>query len=168
MLDVRRSPELQAALLGVRQAERTIRTNINRVARTQMRPLWQAALAQRASSSLERRVLLPSARVAVGAKNVSAVAATSKRPLSGGLVPSVDWPAVEFGARSHQAEFQQRSRSGNTYTRKMWVSRAFKGRVKQGYVVFDASSELGTKLVGIWVNTIVDEFRRFADIKGGR
>lgn len=168
MLDVRRSPELQAAVYGMRQAAREIRTNINRIARTQMKPIWAAGLASRASTSLERRVLLPGARVTIGNKNVTARAATSKRPLAGGLVPSVDWPAVEFGARSHQAEFQQRSRKGNVYTRRAWVSRAFKGRQKQGYVVFDASSELGTKLVGIWVVTIVDQFRRFADIKGGR
>lgn len=168
MLDVRKSPTLQAAVLGVHQANREIRTNINKNTRKQARPLWSQALASRAAGTRQNRVLVAGAKVTVSARGIGVRAATSSRPLSGGLVPSTEWHGDEFGMQNQKRSHTQKSRKGTSYTLTRMTGRQFKGRKKHGYVAFDAASEVGTRLVGIWVKTIVDEFRTFADIKGSR
>ncbi|UDF12508.1 hypothetical protein LH407_10130 [Antiquaquibacter oligotrophicus] len=48
------------------------------------------------------------------------------------------------------------------------VGRQFRSRSKHGRVAFDAASKVGTQLVAGWVKSIIDGFRGFAEIKGGR
>lgn len=141
MLDVRGSRELQATILALRQAQRGIRLDINKDARGRIRPLWQSELNARATAS---------------DRGVTVHAATSRRPLSGGLVPSLQWAGAEFGARTKRVEVAQRSRAGRSYRRPLTINRQFPGRQQQGMVAFDAASEVGTKLVAIWVHTVVD------------
>ena len=166
MLDVRKSRELQAAILSTRGAERDVRLNINKEARKRMNPIWQESLRSNVTTRLQARVMLPGARVAVGARNVSVKAAVKTKPLAGGLVPSTQWQAVEFGARERPRTFDATSRSGKKFKRTMIVGRQFAGRTKNGQVAFAAASETGTELVGIWVKSIVDVFRgRYFEIK---
>lgn len=157
MLDVRGSRELQATILALRQSEREIRLNINKTARTRIRPIWQGELAARARTRLERRVIAQGARASATDRGVQLVAASSARPLSGGLSPAGDWPAVEFGANVKRIRVRQRSRSGRQYTRPLTVNKAFKSRQRYGMVAMDAASKTGTKLVAMWVRTVVDE-----------
>jgi hypothetical protein len=165
MLDVRRSPELQAALLGLKQAERVVRLDINKDARKGLSPLWAEALRGNSETRLDDRVITKGARVAVGVRQVSLKAATSNRPLKGGLIPSRLWYAVEFGARRRQVQVQAVSPRGTAYSYTRTVNRQLPGRVRNGRVAFEAASGIGTKLVGIWLGTIVDAFRSFAEVK---
>lgn len=168
MLDVQRSPELQAAILGMRQAERQVRLDINKEARKVIGPQWVEALRGRSTTRTDIRILVQGARVAAGARQVTLKAATSKRPLSGGLVPSVNWPAQEFGMRNRKATMTTTSRKGNSYQVTKLIGSQFPNRRKNGRIAYDASSQIGTTLVGLWVRTIVDGFRLFADVKAGR
>lgn len=166
MLDVRESPELQAAALALARASSIVRNDILKDARQATRADWQGALNRRAGSLLEQRVLVRGARVGVTARQVSLKAATSSRPLSGGLVPSArtnGWPGVEFGARTRRKTFTQRSRRGRAYQVTKVINRGLPARQANGRVVFDAASEVGTKLVATMVRTVVDGFRSFAD-----
>lgn len=160
MLDINGSRELQATVLALRNAQRDIRVDINKTARGRIRPLWVSAVSGRAGTRLEQRVIAAGTRATASDRGVTFYAATRSRPLRGGLVPSVDWPGVEFGARSKKSRsFTQRSRAGRRYQRTMTVGRQFKGRQPHGMVAFDAASEVGTKLVALWVRTVVDELK---------
>jgi hypothetical protein len=158
MLDVRGSRELQATILALRQAERGIRLDINKAARSKIRPVWQGELSARARTSLERRVILPGARATASDRGVTVFAATKNRPLSGGLIPSRYWAAVEFGANTRRMTVRQRSRSGASYRRPLTVNRAFKPQQAHGMIAMAAASDTGTRLVALWVRTVVDEF----------
>ena len=165
MLDVRRSPELQAAILGLKQAEREVRLDIGKDARKSLRPLWTEALNGFVETRMDNRIIVKGARVAVGTRQVSLKAATSTKPLSGGLIPSEKWHVVELGARRHKKTIQARSKLGTLYTYSRTVNRQLPGRVKHGRVAFAAASIVGTKLVGIWLRTIVSHFAAFARVE---
>lgn len=168
MLDVRRSPELQAALLAMRQTDREITANINKTARTKLGPIWQESLRGNSTTRLDIRALVKGARVAVGVRQVSLKAATSTKALSGGLVPTHNWQAQEFGMRVRKRTFTTHSPKGKAYKVTRTQGTQFPARTKHGRVIFAAASETGTRLVGIWLVHIVDQLRTFADIKGGR
>lgn len=157
MLDVTRSRELQATILALRQAQREVRLNINKTARQRIRPLWRSELSARARSRVEQRVIADGARATASDRGVKLVAATSRRPLSGGLVPADQWPGVEFGARTERIRVRQRSRTGRAYERPLTINRQFTPRQKDGRVAMDAASETGVQLVTAWVHTVVDE-----------
>ncbi len=165
MLDVRGSRELQATILALRQSQRSIRLNINKNARSRIRPLWQAELNARARDAMTRRVIVAGARATASDRGVTVHAATSRRPLSGGLVPAFEWAGAEFGARSRRVEVTQRSRSGRSYRRPLTINRQFRGRQQDGMVAFDAASEVGTKLVAIWVHTVVDDLQQIPAVE---
>ena len=93
-------------LLTLKQADRVIRADIYKQARSALRPVWVGAVQSRASTRLERAVMLPGARVAVSAKQVTLRAAGSGKRLRGGLVPTVDWPGVEYGMHSKRRTYQ--------------------------------------------------------------
>lgn len=160
MLDVRNSRELQATILALRGAQRQIRLGINKETRSRIRPLWQQALSARARDEMTRRIIVAGARATATDRGVTVHAATSRRPLSGGLVPAWEWPGAEFGARTKRIEVTQRSRAGRTYRRPLTINRQFTGRQQDGMVAFDAASEVGTKIVALWVHTVVDELRK--------
>lgn len=166
MLDVRRSPELQAALLGIKRAEREVRNNINADARKLIKPEWEQALNGFVETRLEQRVIVRGARIKVGVRNIRLEAATSKKALSGGLVPAFDYAPVAYGAARRKKTYAVTSRLGKRYTVTKTVGAQFRPRIKKGYVANPAASHVVTRIVGIWINTIVDNFRSFADVKG--
>lgn len=168
MLDVLRSPQLQAAILAMKQADRGIRTDINKSARQKASAIWTEAIRARAETRLDIRVMLPGARVAVGTRQITARAATSKKPLRGGLVPAINWTSTEFGTPKRKKTFSTHSRTGTAYQVTRIVGAAFPSRRKNGRIGFDAASELGTKLVALWVGEIIDHFRSNYNITGGR
>jgi hypothetical protein len=160
MLDVTQSRELQATIYALRQARRDIRLDINKTARNRLKPLWIAELGARARTRVERRVILTGARVTASDRGLKFVAASSTRPLRGGLVPSWQWAGYEFGARTQRIQVRQRSRRGRAYVRNLTINRQFRGRQQDGMIAFDAASKAGTRLVATWVETTVDAFRR--------
>lgn len=162
MFDVRRSPELQAAIFGYRRANAEVRKGINADVRREIGGRWKTALDRRASTDMERSIITKGARARAGADRFSLLAATSRKPLRGGLVPSYEWAGAEFGARSKQVTVQTRSRKGKAYTATKWVNRQFKGRVSEGRIAYDAASEIGTWAVAQWVRFIVDQYSKAA------
>lgn len=160
MLDIRDSRELQATVLALKNAQREIRVGINKTARSRIRPLWQSAVSGRAGTRLQQRVIAAGTRATASDRGVTFYAATRSRPLRGGLSPAHEWQGAEFGATPKTSKrFTQRSRSGRRYERTMIVGRQFRSRSAHGQVAFDAASEVGTKLVALWVRTVVDELK---------
>jgi hypothetical protein len=168
VLDVRQSRELQAALLALKQAERSIRSNINKRTRAELAPLWQQTLTGKASTLVDRRALLPGARVTVSDRGIRAIAAGSRKPLSGGLIPSIDYGPLEWGSNVKPSKVQARSPRGKAYGYTRKTGRQFRPWTRQGHVVMHAAGDVIAKSVAIWVRTIVDEFRGEFDVKQGR
>ena len=159
MLDVSKSPELQAAIYAMKSADRGLRLGIYATARERMVPLWVPELEKRAATDFDRAVIVKGARVSVGTEGFNVLAAQSGKALAGGFVPNLQWYADEFGARRHKVTFTQRSRKGTRYERTETVGRQLPGRVKDGRIGFASASAIGTQLVGVWVVAIVDTYR---------
>lgn len=162
MLDVQKSPELQAAIFALKSVRADVRRDINKEARSKLGGLWVPALQRRAATSLEQRIILPGAKARAGGEGFSMVAASSSRKLRGGLVPAQDYAGAEFGATPKTATFQRRSRRGRVHQVTATVNRQFRGRSKNGRIAFDAASELGTKLVASWVVALVTILKKAA------
>lgn len=164
-LDVRASPELAAAVAALADADRTLRTDINAVARRELTPVWTEALRGHVTTRLEARTILPGARVKVTARQVTLVAAASRKPLRGGLVPAVQWPSVELGARQRPRTFESTSPKGKRYKVKRMQGRQFRPRTGHGYVAFPAASLAGRRIVAGWVHVVIAGFEADWEVK---
>lgn len=155
LIDVRRSPELQAAILAMRRVGPDLRKAVFAASRREVNALWLPALQRRAGRSMDRAIIVKGARAAVRVDGFQLMAATSRRPLRGGLVPTEQWAGAEFGARTRRATFEQTSPRGKRYSVTKMVNRQFRGRQRDGQIAYDAASEVGTKTVAAWVTAIV-------------
>ncbi len=154
-LDVTKSRELQAALLAIRSLDRTLAKTIRQHTKRIAAPEWTRALTRRASTALEQRVLSATAVVTVSDQNVRAQSASKGRPLSGGLNPKTDFPAVEFGASDTPATYQRVSRKGKPHTVTRHTTKQLRPRNPKGYVFYPAAREMVPRLAALWVQTLV-------------
>mgnify|MGYP000966249988 CR=1 FL=1 len=155
--------ELQAAVLAFRLADRGLRNRINDSTREQFNGPWRAGIAAAADTQLERRVLVPGARIAAGNPPVF-VAAGSRRPLSGGLVPDTQWAGVEFGADDTVTSYTRRSPKGTVHRVTRHTRRQLPRRRKHG-PVFTTVSEFSPRAASLWAQIIV---RVYVDAAAGR
>ena len=140
---------MQAAVLAFKAADRALRKDINDATRTTFNQPWKTGIEQRVRTPLERRVLVPGARIAAG-NPPSFVAASSTRALPGGLVPAVQWPAVEFGA--------DRSRmKGRRHTTRQLPARRRRGPV------FETLADMTDRVPRLWAQLIVKAYCDAAD-----
>jgi hypothetical protein len=158
MLDVRGSREIQAVLLTLKQADRLVRNDLNKQARTALKPIWFDAVRSRVNTKLEAAVILPGVRVAAANRQITFRAAGNKKALKGGLVPADDWQGVEFGMRVQPVTYEAHSPNPNrtSYDVTRRIGTQFPNRQRHGQIAMAAAQESGTKLVAIWVRTIVD------------
>jgi len=155
MIDVRRSPELRAAIFACKRVDADLRKAIYAASRTSVNALWKPAVAKRATDKMTQRIILKGTRAAIRTDGFSLFAASSKKPLRGGLVPATQWQSAEFGARVRKVDVERRSRLGKTYRVSQTINRQFRTRQKEGRVAYDAASEVGTKTVVAWVQAVV-------------
>lgn len=140
---------LQAAVLAFKVADRDLRKRINDATRDTFNQPWRSGIAGRCSTRLEQRVLRPGARIAAGG-DPEFVAASSKRALSGGLVPDESWAGVELGA--------DRSRTkGKRHTTRQLPSRRPKGPV------FNTLADMAHRAPQLWAQLIVKVYSDAAD-----
>jgi hypothetical protein len=166
MIDAAQSPELTAAIIAVKRSQRELRNGINRLARSRMTPIWRSTLQGFGSQRRASIVLQKGARGEVGARSVRLVAATSTRALSGGLIPTYEWAGDEYGMTPKVRTFDTHSPKGTPYRVTKTVGRQYPKRQKKGRVVGPAAGDATRALVGLWVQTVVDGFREFAEITG--
>jgi len=164
MLSVRGDDKLRAAVLGLKQARRDVRNDIARETRRVMSPVWREAVASHASSrGPATKALVGGARIVAG-NPPSAVAATSKRPMRGGLVPVEHWHAIEFGGdRDAVTTYTRRSPNGGTHQVTRHTARQLPPRYRTGRVVYPALKEVVPRLASLWVQIIVRKFNEAAE-----
>ena len=164
-LDVERSPQLQAAILSLKQADRELRKNINKDVRGQLKPVWAEALRGNVDNRLDVRVISQSNRIAVGTRQITAYAATSKKPLRGGLVPADDWAAEDLGMVRRPKRITATSNKGKTFSYTRMQGNQFPRRRNKGRVAFPAASAVIKKAIPIWLETIVSHYVGFANVR---
>lgn len=165
MLNVDGTRHTQAAVLAFKAADRDLRRRINTATRASLNPVWRRAVAANARTATDRAVIVKGARIAAGNPPV-AIAASSTRPLRGGLIPAAQWPAVELGAaRNQRTTYTRRSPKGRTHTVTRRTRRQLPARDPSGRVALAAFAELGPELVTLWLRVIVRSYYDAAEGK---
>lgn len=150
MLDVRKSPELQAVILLLKTAATPARREMRAGARRALNELWKPTVEQFATTNQQRQVIARGARANVGSDSFTMLAATSRRPLSGGLNPTANWQGAEFGASPKVVAVSWRGKRRN-----QTIGKNFGPRAKSGRVAYRAARETAPRIVAAWVNGIV-------------
>lgn len=151
MIDVGRSRELTAVILTFKTAPARVRSEMKKEARKELNRLWKPELERRATTRQQKRVLVTGARAKVGSDTFSMLAATSRRRLSGGLLPNTQWPGAEFGMSPRLTTVRARSRKGVSFTYRRRTGNQFPNRRKKGYVVYPAARDTGQRVVAGYV-----------------
>lgn len=161
-IDIEGSRELKAAVLALRSAAKEVRANVRRYSRELMLPEFRRELAQRATDSrTQARVLVDASRITVSDQNVRMRSATGRRPLSGGLVPSAQGSAFEFGSnrRTDTTYWRTaRKRSGGAGKRHK-VTRDTQAQLprfrKRGWAFYPTVADLIPRFASLWVQTSI-------------
>lgn len=165
MLRVQSSRELQAAVLAFKGADRDLQSEIRRATAQTMNPVWRGIVQVNATTARDTRVLAQGARIRPG-NPPTAIAATSRRRLSGGLVPVQAWQAFEFGAdRNATTTYTRRSPGGGTHQVTRRTKRQLPPRIRTGRVVYPAFAEIAPRMVSLWVQLVVKKYLDAAERK---
>lgn len=156
MLDVGDAPrEVRAAVLALRRADRDLRSKINRATRETLSPVWRGLVQNNAYRRRDGAILAKGARIKAG-NPPAGIAASSRRPLSGGLVPGDQWAPFEFGGdRSKVTTYTRLSPRGRSHQVRRHTARQLPPRSRQGHVVYPAVAEIAPRAASLWVQLIV-------------
>lgn len=154
-------PQLLAVVLAYKQLGNGLLRELNGAARTVMNPVWRDTLRAKARTRQDLDVLVKGSRIATG-NPPAFVAGSSTRPLSGGMVPNTDAPALEFGATDRNRRTTY-SRQGATVTRR--TRRQLPARNDRGRVVMAAVRDVAPRLTSLWVQMFV---RKVYDASEGK
>lgn len=147
-------PLLRGVVLALKAVDKPIRSEISKQTRGTMNPVWRDAVASRARTRMDAATFGKGARIAAG-NPARAMAATSRRALSGGFTPDRDGRALEFGAdRNAETTYRRRTKNG-THTVTRHTRRGLPPRNRKGRVVFPAFAEVAPRLVSMWVQIVV-------------
>jgi hypothetical protein len=129
------SAALRATILSIKTLDRDLRKELRGRVRKLATVDWERAMGANASTVLEHRVLVNTARVSASDQNVRVRSAGSSRPAaSGGIIPREHGRGVEFGSSR---------------------TKSLRPRRRQGYVFFPAAAEMVPQLLALWVQTTV-------------
>lgn len=153
------SATFRAVALALKLIDRQTRNDINRETRATLNPVWRSIINLNATTEMDRRVLAKGARVVPGNPTVL-IAASSKKALSGGLVPDNRQVAAgfEFGVDDAESRFkgyERKNRTGSGFHRvKRHTARQMPGPSK-GRVVYSSFAEIAPRLSSLWVQIVV-------------
>ena len=151
-ISVFESPEIQGVLLAMRGIDKELAAQIRKATKTVTVGEWRGFLAAEASTALERRTLVDSARVAVGNQNVSLRTGQLAKKTSGGGKLYQLTGGVEFGAHPGRP-VRSKSGKGKAYWRKQGTG--FKAPNPGGYVAYPAVAKAIPRIASLWVSTVV-------------
>jgi hypothetical protein len=148
--------EFKAAALALKAASKELRSDINKATRATVGPIWKEEIAERAGAHImAQKVLTKGARVAAG-NPARAIAGSSRKALSGGLVPDRSGRAFEFGSNNRNAKQSYRvNRGGKSYTVKRRTRRQLPPFRAKGYVVMPAWRGTAPRMVSLYTQLIM-------------
>ena len=136
-----------------------VRKHINRETRTEAQPIWKQETAERATTRIQQRVLVDSAKVGVTNRNVFLRSGGTGRLRSGTPVVALA-SAAEFG-RPAPTPIKSRSKNGKPYTRT--TGAAFGIRQNKGNVVHPAASASIPRFASLWIQTTLRSLHEAAE-----
>ena len=168
-ISARGVPQLRAAVLALKGADRDLRRAIYARMRDTMSPEWRDAVEHRTRTRIAQVTIGNKAQIKAGNPPVL-MAATSKRRVSkrgGGLIPDVHWAGVEYGTSDPGAfhEYDRRSKNGGSHKVKRRVNRHLAGR-SRGRILAPAVAEIAPRLASLAVQSIVRTYMDILDRKG--
>lgn len=140
---------LRTLAFAMREVPKETQKHIQIQTRDAALPIWQEETRARATTRLEQRALVNSARVGVTARNVFLRSGAIGK-LSSGTPVKLVAHAAEFGM-SRSRKIATKSRKGTAYKRSAGTT--FRTPRRGGYVVFPASSASITRFASLWVQT---------------
>lgn len=150
------SRELLTVLRGLRSLDRDTKRALRQHLKPMAEQAWKEALAQRADTRLEQRVLVDTGRARVSDQNVRLTSASLSRSLRGGLRPSAHFGPVEFGAGPRpSARETATSSKGTKFQRHRDPNRPFKQPNRRGHVVYPAAASVIPRVLAMYVQTYV-------------
>lgn len=158
--------EARLAATALRAVDRDLRREINAQTRTVVNPVWRTEVRDHTRTCQDATILEKGARVATGARP-RLVAASSRRALSGGLVPSEEWQAWEFGtsAKGVKTRYRRRSQNGGSHIVLRRTRRQVPNRNAKGRVLYPAVREVLPRVAALWSQTAV--YLTFKALRGG-
>lgn len=153
-IDVFKSPELLATIYAIRSLDKTIQKKVREQTKAVAAPEWKKALAERADTRLEHRVIVDTAVVSVSNQNVRIQSASKGRPLSGGLNPKTDYAPVEHGMHPKKVTYSRTGRKGGTHKVTRTVGTQFKAPRREG-PFWGAARNMVPRMARLWVQTTV-------------
>jgi hypothetical protein len=155
-LDVRSSRALLATILALRQTDKAVQANIRKYTKEAIMPEFKRSMTEHASTLLEQRTLVATARATVSNQNITLKSGSVGRALSGGLLPKRDAHAVEFGAnRQAKTTYAATSTRGRPFTVSRRTKAQLRPRKRNGYVFFPTIADLTPRILSLWVQTTV-------------
>lgn len=154
-IDVFKSPELLAVIYALRSVDKTLQAQVRKFTKAVAQPEWMKAIAERADSRIEHRVLVDTARVTVSNQNVRIQSANVGKKLSGGLNPKIHYPAVEFGASPKKTTYSRKNRKGGgSHKVTRTVNTSLPPRRKRG-PFYGAAENMIPRMARLWAQTTV-------------
>lgn len=155
------SREIRALLLALKQAEPTIRKEVNNRSKLAVTEIWKQELASTAAGAFGKqqraraKVLVNTAKATVGNRGVTLTSATTGRPLKGGLNPKTQWHALEFGGDKRVRTVSSTSKLGRSYKLTRDVNAQLDPRKQGGYVIWPTVATTTPRILSLWIQTAV-------------
>lgn len=146
--------EMEAAVVALRGIDKDVRRDLTKQTRAVVGPVWKQQVEKNATRAMDRAVLVPGTRVNVGARP-ALIAASSRRALRGGLVPSESWRAYEFGGKRGLTKEYRGRRGGKTFPVRRHTKRQLPEFKKGGRVLYPAVAEIAPRVFALWAQTVV-------------
>lgn len=148
--------EFQAAALALKAASKELRSDISKATRATVGPIWKEEVNERAGAHImAQKVLTKGARVATG-NPARAIAGSSRKALSGGLVPDNAGRPFEFGTTNRNATKTYRAnRNGKSFNVTRHTRRQLPPFRAKGYVVFPAWRDTAPRMVSLYTQLIM-------------
>lgn len=155
MISVKGDDRLRAVALMMRQIAQPVKREIDKRTRTTLNPVWRQLVDEKLERPRDRAVLGKGVRVKAG-NPPALVAASSRRPLGGGLIPAYQWSGIEFGANRDEVEtYSRRSSKGGSHKVTRHTARQMPPRYRKGRIIYPAFAAFAPRAVSLWVQTVV-------------
>lgn len=140
---------LRDMLIALRGVPAEARKHVTAFTRKEAEPIWFEETRDRATTRLQQRALVNTARVGVATRNIYLRSGGVGKVSSGAAVSTVAFGA-EFGANETKV-VSQRSRKGKTYTRRL--GNAFGAPRRGGNVVYRAAREAIPRIASVAIQS---------------
>lgn len=157
MIRVGDDSTIDAVVFGMKLVPRDVRNQVNRSTRAELKPIWQQEMAQRLGlrgDTFTTKVL--GKGLVSGGNPPVLTAATSRRALSGGVIPDVQGYLAEFGGQSSAfSQYTRRSPNGGTHQVRRRTMLGLPQTTPTGRVAYPAASRTAPRMASLWVQIFV-------------